>query len=108
MATNLKITAGNTAPSWQITCERDGVAIDLTGCTVKVTIAKGSVVTKAAGTCTILDNSGGIVSYTPTATDCPQGGTYKVDVKITYSDNSYEILYEQLKVKTRAPIIPVV
>lgn len=108
MATTLKIAAGNTAPSWQITCERAGVPINLTGCTVTVIIAKGNTVTNTGGACSITNATAGIITYTPVATDTKTGGTYKVDVKIVYSDFSYEILYEQLKVKTRSTIIPVV
>lgn len=105
MASQIKIVAGNTAPSWQINCERAGVPINLTGCTVEVIIARGNVVTNAAGACTILNAATGLINYVPLATDCPTAGTYKVDVKITYADFSHEVLYEQLKVKTRKPII---
>lgn len=107
MATTLKIAAGNTAPSWIINCERDGTAIDLTGCQVSLIIAKGNVVTNGGGVATITNTTGGIISYTPQATDCPSAGSYKVDVKVVYPDFSYEVLYEQLKVKTRKTIIAV-
>lgn len=106
MATTLKIASGNTAPYWQITCERDGVAIPLSGATVTVDIAKGNTVVRTAGVCTILDSVNGVISYTPTASDTSLGGTFKVDVKITYGDATDEVLYEQLKVKTRPRIIP--
>lgn len=105
MATTLRIVAGNTAPNWLITCERAGVFINLAGCTVTVNISDGSVITRTGGLCTIVDSVNGLVSYTPTGTDCPAVGTYQVDVKITYGDGSKEILYEQLKVKTREPLI---
>lgn len=108
MASQLKIVAGNTAPNWLITCEREGSPIDLSGCSVTVNISNGSTVTRTAGSCTVTSAANGIVSYTPTATDCPEADTYVVDVTITYSDFTYETLYEQLKVRTRDPIIPVV
>ena len=109
MATTLKIVAGNTAPNWQITCERDGVAINLNGCTVTVNIENSDgVITRTGGVCTILNSAAGIISYLPTAGDCPEEDTYSIDVKVTYGDLTYEVLYEQLKVKTREPIIPVV
>lgn len=106
MATTLKIVAGNSAPNWLINCERAGVAINLTGCTVTVNITDGDTVTRTGGLCTITDAPGGIISYTPTASDCPDATTYQVDVKVTYGDGSKEVLYEQLKVKTREPILP--
>lgn len=105
MATTLKIAAGNTAPTWLINCERAGTAIDLTGCTVTLIIAKGNVVTNASAAATITSASGGIISYAPISTDCPTSGTYKVDVKVTYSDLTHEVLYEQLKVKARKTIL---
>lgn len=105
MATTLKIAAGNTAPNWVINCERDGTAINLTGCTVSLIIAKGNVVTNSGGSATITSAVGGIISYNPLTTDCPTAGSYKVDVRIVYSDFTFEVLYEQLKVKTRKTII---
>jgi hypothetical protein len=105
MATTLKIVAGNTAPNWLITCERAGTPINLAGCVVTLDISDGSIVTRTAGVCTITDSANGVVSYQPTASDCPDTTTYKVDVKITYGDSSHEILFEQLKVKTRASLI---
>lgn len=108
MATTLKIVAGNTAPNWLINCERAGVAINLTGCTVTVNITDGDVITRTGGLATIVDAASGLISYTPTTSDCPEETTYQVDVKITYGDGSFEVLYEQLKVKTREPIIPAV
>lgn len=104
MATQLKIVAGNTAPSWVITCEREGTAINLSGCTVTLKIAKGTTITQASGAASITTAASGIISYTPQATDCPTKGAYKVDVKITYGDATHEVLYDQLKVKVRAPI----
>lgn len=106
MATTLRIVAGNTAPSWVVTCDRNGTPISLVGCTVSLIIAKGATVTNSFAAATILNATSGIISYTPIPGDCPTSGTYKIDVKIVYSDLTFEILYEQLKVKARAPIIP--
>lgn len=108
MSTTLKIVEGNTAPNWLITCDRAGTPINLAGCTATVNITDGTTITRTGGACTITDSANGIISYTPTATDCPSDGPYQVDVKIVYGDSSYEVLYEQLKVKTRAPIIAAV
>ena len=104
MATTLKTVAGNTAPALQITCKRDGTAINLTGSDVELIIAKGDTITQAGRAATLVTAASGIISYTPLATDFPTAGTYKCDVKVTYSDLSVEVLYEQLKVKARAPI----
>jgi hypothetical protein len=103
MAT-LKTVAGNTAPPLVITCERDGAAINLTGCTVQLIIAKGATITQAGRTATLTTAASGIITYTPLVTDFPSAGTYKGDVKVTYGDGSIEILYEQLKMKARAAL----
>jgi len=105
MATTLKIVAGNTAPPWQITCERDNTPINLSGCAVFVIIAKGSTITQPGGLCTIINTIGGVVEYIPQSGDCPTSGTYKVDVKIQYADLTTEVIYEQLKVKVRKPLV---
>lgn len=104
MATPLKTVAGNTAPPLQITCKRDGVAINLTSTDVEVIIAKGATITQAGGVASLVTPASGIIQYSPLATDFPTAGTYKCDVKVTYSDDTVEVLYEQLKVKARAPI----
>jgi hypothetical protein len=102
--TTLNIVEDNTAPTLTITCERAGTAIDLTGCTVTLTIAKGNTITRSGGSCTIISAAAGTVSYQPLVTDFPSKGSYKGDVKITYSDATVEILYEQLKWKVRKKI----
>jgi hypothetical protein len=105
MATSIKIAAGNTAPNWVITCEREGTAINLAGCTVELIIAKGNTVTNPSGAASITSAPAGIISYVPVASDTPTSGSYKVDVKVTYGDASFEVLYEQLKVKARKTIL---
>lgn len=106
MATTLKVVAGNTAPNWIITCERAGTPINLSGVTATVNISDGTTITKTGGSCTIINSANGIISYFPVAGDIPEGDTtYLVDVKLTYGDGTFEVLYDQLKVKTREPII---
>jgi hypothetical protein len=105
MATLLKTVAGNTAPPLTITCQRDGTAINLTGCTIELIISGSGTITQSGGNATVTDASNGIITYTPLATDFPTAGGYKCDVKVTYSDLSVEILYQQLKVKARAPLV---
>jgi hypothetical protein len=105
MASTLKIVQGNTAPIWIINCERDGEAINLSGCTVTVNITDGITITRTGGACTITDSANGIISYRPTVSDTAGGGPFQVDVRILYGDGSHEVLYQQLKVNTRPPII---
>ncbi len=98
----LRLVEENTAPDIQITCKRDNVAINLTNATIDLIIAKGSTITNAGHqSCSIVTAASGIVSYAPQDTDFPSPGTYRADVKITYADNTYEILYDQLKIKAR-------
>lgn len=105
MATKLTTVAGNTAPPWVITCERAGVAINLTGCTVTLILAKGATVTQPGRSASVTTPTAGVITYIPLATDCPTAGAYKGDVKVVYSDLTEEVLYEQLKIKARAPIV---
>lgn len=104
MATKLTTVAGNTAPPLLITCERAGTPINLTGCTVELIIAKGNVITQTGNGAVITDPTNGLITYVQLATDFPIAGTYRGDVKVTYSDSTFEVLYEQLKMKARAPI----
>lgn len=105
-STTIKTVAGNTAPPITLTLEREGVVIDLTGCTVTLTIKNlgtGSItVTDAA--CTISDAAGGVVTYTRGTGDIPSAGAYVADVKVTYADATFEILYNQQKFSARDPI----
>ena len=105
MATTLKIVKGNTAPYWQIDCQRDGAVINLSGASCTVNITDGVTITRTGGACVILDSANGIIKYTPTVSDTVTGGPFQVDVRVLYGDSSHEVLYEQLKVKTRDPII---
>lgn len=104
---NFKIVEDNTAPAYQITCQRDGTAIDLTGATVEMIIenkSTGSVTNSGHQTCSIVTAASGIISYTAEATDFPSAGTYIGDIKITYNGGGVEILYGQVKWKVRAKI----
>ncbi len=105
MATTLKIVEGNTAPYWQIDCQRDGEVINLSGCTVTVNITDGVTITRTGGVCVILDSANGVIKYTPTVSDTAGGGPFQVDVRILYGDGSHEVLYQQLRVQTRPPIV---
>lgn len=97
-----KIVAGNSAPAWLLTAKRAGVAIDVTGCTVSLILAKGNTVTNTGHqACTLVTPTSGVVSYSPRVTDCPNPGKYKADLKVTYPDATVEILYDQLVIQAR-------
>lgn len=98
----IKIVEDNTAPSILLTSQRDGVAIDVTGCTVELIIAKGSTITNTGHqTCTLVTPTSGRVQYDPQVGDFATPGNYKADLKITYADMTQEVLYDQLKFQVR-------
>jgi hypothetical protein len=105
MATTLKVVQLNTAPPYEITCDRDdGTLINLTNCTVTLKLYLGSTQTNSAtghDACTITDAAGGIVTWQPQTGDLPSPGLYKGDVKITYIDSTFEVLYGNLKITAR-------
>ena len=105
--TTLKIVEQNTAPPLVITCERDdGTIIDLTGCDVDLIITNGSVQTNALHeACVVTSPSAGLVTYQLQTGDIPTSGTYLCDVVITYSDDTIETLYSQLKLKARLKVL---
>lgn len=103
MAT-FRIVRGNTAPTYTLTCTRDGTAIDLTGATVKVVVKSpsGSITNAAQDDATVTSAAGGIITYTAeTAAIFDAVGTFLGDIKITYSDGSVEILRDRAKWKCR-------
>jgi len=98
----IKIVEDNTAPGILLTAERDGEAIDLTGATVKLILAKGSTITNTGHqTCTVVTPTSGRVQYDPEAGDFATPGTYKADLEITCADATIERLYDQLKFQVR-------
>lgn len=102
MAQTIKVVATNTAPPWQLTAKRAGIAIDLTGCTVSLILARGNTVTNTGHqACTVVTPTSGVVSYAPQATDVPTPGSYKADLKVVYPNATSEILYDQLVIKAR-------
>ena len=102
MAQTIKVVATNTAPPWQLTAKRAGLAIDLSGCTVELILVKGNTVTNTGHQpCTLVTPTSGVVSYSPQTTDVPTPGTYKADLKVTYPNGTFERLYDQLVIKAR-------
>jgi hypothetical protein len=105
-STTIKTVAGNTAPPVVLTLEREGTIIDLTGCSVTLTIKNlgTGTITVSNAPCTVTNAVGGIITYVRGATDIPTAGAYVADVKVTYADGTSEILYNQQKFSARAPI----
>lgn len=98
----INIVEDNTAPAILLTLKRDGVVIDVSGCTVKLIIARGSTITNADNQeCTLSAPASGVVSYSIGAADFASPGTYNADVEITYAPGVVERLYDQLKIKVR-------
>lgn len=98
----IKIVEDNTAPSILLTAKRDGVAIDVTGCTVNLIIAKGSTITNTGHQgCTLVTPTSGTVQYDPQSGDFATPGTYKADLEVTYANGTIERLYDQLKFSVR-------
>lgn len=107
MPVNFKIVEDNTAPAYQITCTRDGTAIDLTGASVNLIIQQrstGTITNTGHQTASLVTAASGIISYTAQAGDFPAAGNYVADVKVTYSGGGIEILYQQAKFKVRSKI----
>lgn len=103
--TNITTVAGNTAPPITLTAQRSGSVIDLTSATsVKLYIinASGTQTNTGHESCTITSAVGGVVTYARQANDIPTKGTYKADLKITYSDTTQEVMYAILRISARA------
>lgn len=103
MATTLKVVEQNTAPQYQITCQRDdGTIIDLTNTTVTLNLYKGSTKTNTGHeNCTIITAASGLVGWQPQTGDLSGPGSFKGDVQVTYTDATFEVLYGQLLLKAR-------
>lgn len=98
----IKTVSGNTAPPLVLTAQRNNVVLNLTGCTVSLIITQGLVITNAGHqTCTITDAVNGVVSYVRQTADIPTAGKYLCDLKVTYADTTFEILYDQLQIVAR-------
>lgn len=110
MPTALKVTQSNTAPAYTMTCKRDdGTIINLTNATVTMKLFRGTTQMNTISghdACTTVSATLGTVSWQPKAGDLSLPGPYKGDVKITYSDNTFEVLYGNLLLKVRKLLGP--
>lgn len=99
MAKALNVVEGNTAPQFQITCDRpDGSIINLTNCTVTAFLYLNKVQTNVgheASSVTILTASEGLIGWQPGVGDFSGKGQFKMNVKVVYSDSTVEVLYNQ-------------
>lgn len=102
----LEAVVGNTAPpySW-IAKRKDGSIIDLTGTTVTLKLFRGNTQTNATSghdACTIVGTPTlGQFSWIPKVGDLPLPGKYLGDVKVTYSDATFETLFGYVGFDTR-------
>jgi hypothetical protein len=106
MAIILLTTTGNQEPNFQITLQRDGTAIDLTNCTVKLIIknAKTGLITNTSQSCIIVTAASGIIQYAPSANDFTEAGRYFGEIQITSDNGQVEKMYEQILIISRAAI----
>lgn len=102
----LKSVVNNTAPSYTITAERDdGTLIDLTGCTVTMKLYSSGVQTNTTSghdACTLVTAASGTFTWVPKLNDLPSAGKYLGDVKVTYADGTFEVLFSKFQLKVRA------
>ena len=101
--------AGTTAPNIVINLDKeDGSALPLTNATGVDLIIKGpngNVTNTGHQSCTIKEpKADGVIEYNKQAEDFPTGGLYYGDVKITYGNGEFEIMYDFLRVGVREPI----
>lgn len=101
----INTVAGNSAPPLTLTCERNGTVINLTGCTVDLIITRSKTQTNTGHTsCVVTSTTLGTVTYTRHTGDTTTAGSYKCDLKVTYADTTFEILYDVLILKCRNPV----
>jgi hypothetical protein len=66
-----------------------GVAVNITGFTIKLSIRKQSATTNtndAANTCTLVTPASGTFKYSFNSTDLPTAGVYLAQLRILFSD----------------------
>ena len=86
------IKKGDTSPSIQsILKDSAGVAVDLSGATVRVHMkAVGASTLKVDEAMTVVNAASGIVRYDWSSSDTDTAGTYYVEFEVTKADNSVE------------------
>lgn len=106
MATQtIRIVEGNTSPPYQLTAQRNGTIINLTGCTVNLVIWNGSAVTNVANqACVVTTPLSGLVTYTAGVNDFTTATSYICDLVVTYSDATVETLYDNVRFVARRKV----
>ena len=99
------IVVGNANPELEIQLKRENTPIDLTtvdSVELFVKYSKTQAITNSGNqSMDIITPVSGIVSWQPEVADFPNPGVYIGNVKIGYSDQKPEILYEQLIIFAR-------
>ena len=107
MAEKIKLVQGDTRPAIVCTLTDDttGVAINITGATVRLKFrAAGATTLTATVTGVVTDGPAGQCAFYPaSAPQMLQGdpGDYEGEVEITFSDNQIQTVYDVLKFKIR-------
>ena len=106
MATTLNVVQHNTAPQFQITCQRDdGSIINLTNCTATLQLYRGTTkMNNGHEACTVLNATGGVIGWEPGSGDLSLPGTYKGDVVVTDVNGGVETLFQNVILKARAKL----
>lgn len=97
----IKMVQGNTVP-FLLTAKRQGVAIDVTGATVVLIVARGTTIKNTGHQpCTLITPTSGVVQYAPQATDFDVPGTYKGELKVVYANGTVETLFDIIPFNVR-------
>jgi len=107
MSEKIKLVQGDTKPALvcNITDDVTGVALNLTGATVRLKFREaGAVELTATVVGAVTDGPAGqVVFYPASAPEMLQGqpGDYEGEIEITFADNTVQSVYDILKFKVR-------
>ena len=107
MADKIKLVQGDTRPALvcTITDENTGIAVSLTGATVRLKFrAVGADTLTSTITGSVTDGANGVVAFywasQPTALS-GEAGDYEGEIEITFADGQVQTVYDLLKFKLR-------
>lgn len=102
----VNMVQNDTAPSLPFTIKRSGIAVDLTGATVKLLIHDNTTNVRtndATNGCVIgTPATGGTCTYNFTSTDLPDATSYNCDLQITYPSTKVETAFDIVVINARA------
>jgi hypothetical protein len=107
MAEKIKLVQGDTKPALvcNITDDVTGVALNITGATVRLKFREaGALALTATVTGVVTDGAAGqVVFYPASAPEMLQGepGDYEGEIEITFADSTVQSVYDILKFKVR-------